>query len=89
MRSGPQPQRVLSRSSFVRFPALVVRRDAYQQAGSFDESVGGFADVDMWRRVFGVGYAQAAIPTIYPQPHDIPMDMVVTEDGVVRPEGAQ
>lgn len=42
-------------------------------------------------RLFGVGYAQAAISTIYPQPHDIPMGMVVTEDGVVhpapRPEG--
>lgn len=22
-------------------------------------------------RVFGIGYKQAAIPTIYPQPHDI------------------
>ncbi|MGF1621820.1 MAG: 5-formyltetrahydrofolate cyclo-ligase [Rhodomicrobiaceae bacterium] len=33
-------------------------------------------------RFLGVGYAQAAIPTIYPQPHDIPMDMVVTENGI-------
>jgi 5-formyltetrahydrofolate cyclo-ligase len=37
-------------------------------------------------RVFGVGYKQAAIPTIYPQPHDIPMDMIVTEDAIVAPE---
>lgn len=37
-------------------------------------------------RVFGVGYKQAAIPTIYPQPHDIPMDIVVTEDGIAAPE---
>ena len=34
-------------------------------------------------RLFGVGYAQAGIPTIYPQPHDIPMDAIVTEDGIV------
>ena len=27
----------------------------------------------------GVGYALQAIPTIYPQPHDIPMDRIVTE----------
>lgn len=27
----------------------------------------------------GVGYAQSRIPTIYPQPHDIPMDVVVTD----------
>lgn len=27
----------------------------------------------------GVGYAQSRIPTIYPQRHDIPMDLVVTD----------
>jgi 5,10-methenyltetrahydrofolate synthetase len=27
----------------------------------------------------GVGYAQTRIPTIYPQSHDIPMDVVVTD----------
>ena len=36
-------------------------------------------------RFLGVGYGQAAIATIYPQPHDIPMDLVVTEGGVVAP----
>jgi 5,10-methenyltetrahydrofolate synthetase len=35
-------------------------------------------------RVVGVGYAQAAIATIHPQPHDIPMHVVVTEQGVLR-----
>lgn len=29
--------------------------------------------------VIGVGYRLQAIPTIYPQPHDIPMDRIVTE----------
>jgi 5-formyltetrahydrofolate cyclo-ligase len=32
-------------------------------------------------RAIGVGYEVAAIPTIHPQPHDIPMDAVVTESG--------
>lgn len=36
--------------------------------------------------VFGVGFTLAAIPTIHRQWHDIPMDAVVTEDGVVTPE---
>ena len=27
----------------------------------------------------GVGYDDAEIATIYPQPHDIPMDFIVTE----------
>jgi 5,10-methenyltetrahydrofolate synthetase len=29
--------------------------------------------------VIGVGYDMQKIPTIYPQPHDIPMDRIVTE----------
>ena len=32
--------------------------------------------------VIGVGHSGAAIPTIYPQPHDIAMDLIVTERGV-------
>lgn len=47
---------------------------------------GGFYDrtlAAMPRRprfVVGVGYALQRIPTIYPQPHDIPMDVVLTEE---------
>ena len=33
-------------------------------------------------RIIGVGYDQAAIPTIFPQVHDIPMDMIVTESAL-------
>ncbi len=32
----------------------------------------------------GVGYAEAELPTIHPQPHDQRLDAVVTEDGVRR-----
>jgi 5-formyltetrahydrofolate cyclo-ligase len=32
-------------------------------------------------RVVGVGFAEARIATIFPQPHDVPMDIVVTERG--------
>lgn len=39
--------------------------------------------------VVGVGYARAAIPTIYPQPHDIPMDLIVTEDGTAARRAAE
>jgi 5,10-methenyltetrahydrofolate synthetase len=50
---------------------------------------GGYFDrtlAAMSRRplVIGVGYAQAALPTIHPQPHDIRMDMLVTEEGVIK-----
>lgn len=33
----------------------------------------------------GVGFASARLATIYPQPHDIPLDLIVTEDGIVTP----
>jgi len=34
----------------------------------------------------GVGYELGRLPTIYPQPHDIPMDVIVTEAGMTRTE---
>jgi 5,10-methenyltetrahydrofolate synthetase len=48
--------------------------------GSFDRTL---AATQRKPRVFGVGYAQAAIATIYPRPDDIPMDAIVTEAGVL------
>jgi 5,10-methenyltetrahydrofolate synthetase len=32
---------------------------------------------------FGVGYALAALPTIHPLPHDVPLDAIVTPEGTV------
>jgi 5-formyltetrahydrofolate cyclo-ligase len=32
----------------------------------------------------GIGYELGRLQTIYPQPHDIPMDAIVTESGVLR-----
>jgi len=45
---------------------------------------GGFFDrtlAAMTRKVpaIGVGYAESAVATIHPQPHDIPMDVIVTD----------
>lgn len=37
------------------------------------------------RRVIGVGYEFAALATIYPLSHDVPMDAIVTESRVWRP----
>jgi 5-formyltetrahydrofolate cyclo-ligase len=52
---------------------------------------GGFFDrtlASMARRprVIGVAYELQYLPTIHPQPHDIPMDFLVTERGVHRRE---
>lgn len=46
---------------------------------------GGFFDrtlAAMPRRplAIGIGYARSRLPTIHPQPHDIPMDVIVTDE---------
>jgi 5,10-methenyltetrahydrofolate synthetase len=33
----------------------------------------------------GIGYAMSRLATIHPQPHDIPMDRILTEDGWLEP----
>ena len=47
--------------------------------GYFDRTL---AKMPENRRVFGVGYSIAEVATIFPQPHDVPMDAIVTESGV-------
>jgi 5,10-methenyltetrahydrofolate synthetase len=49
--------------------------------GYFDRTLAAMAAKP---RVFGVGYALAAVATIYPQPHDIPMDAIVTQTGTLQ-----
>jgi 5,10-methenyltetrahydrofolate synthetase len=51
---------------------------------------GGFYDATLAARVprpqaLGVAYASAALPTIFPQPHDVPLDAIVTPEAVHRP----
>ena len=55
-------------------------------AGFFDRTL---ASLEKRPIVIGISYEQARLPTIYPQPWDIPVDYVVTERGVYRrdPEG--
>lgn len=55
-------RRVLSHSSFVRFPAIVVGADAYAAVGPFDASVGGATDLDMWSRLFA-RYGVRCVPS--------------------------
>jgi 5-formyltetrahydrofolate cyclo-ligase len=49
--------------------------------GYFDRTL---AALDPRPLAIGVGFALQAIETIHPQPFDIPMDLLVTEAGVVR-----
>jgi 5-formyltetrahydrofolate cyclo-ligase len=51
--------------------------------GFFDRTL---AALPQRPRVIGLAYELQYLPTIYPQPHDIPVDFVVTERGVHRRE---
>ena len=50
--------------------------------GYFDRTLADFRHSPL---VVGVGYAHAQIPTIHPQPHDIPMDRIVTDLATLAP----
>jgi 5-formyltetrahydrofolate cyclo-ligase len=54
--------------------------------GFFDRTL---AAMPQRPRVIGLGYELQYLPTIHPQPHDIPLDFIVTERGVHRREGDQ
>lgn len=56
--------------------------------GYYDRTIEAFGRRPL---AIGVGFSLAAMPTIHPQPHDIPMDMVVTENAMrqVTPRGLE
>lgn len=47
--------------------------------GYFDRTLAALSPRPL---AIGIGLAAARVPTIYPQPHDIPLDLIVTEDGL-------
>jgi len=54
--------------------------------GYFDRTLAALAKRPA---VIGIAFEFAAIPTIHPQPYDIPMDFVVTERGLYRRDQAE
>jgi 5-formyltetrahydrofolate cyclo-ligase len=64
--------------SVVLAPVVGFDKDCFRLGyggGFFDRTLARFTVKPL---VIGVGYPGALIPTIFPQPHDIPMDWVVT-----------
>ena len=45
-------KQVLTNSSFVRFPGIVIRKVIFDSVGYFDETVGETADIHQWVRIF-------------------------------------
>jgi 5,10-methenyltetrahydrofolate synthetase len=66
--------------------AAIVPMNGYDDQGYRLGYGGGYFDrtlaADRCALVIGVSYEMLKLPTIYPQPHDIPMDFVVTERGI-------
>lgn len=54
---------VLTDSSFIRFPGMVLKKEVFQTVGYFDDTIGGIADIQMWVRVCQK-YGLLRIPTI-------------------------
>jgi 5-formyltetrahydrofolate cyclo-ligase len=48
--------------------------------GFFDRTLAKFGEA---AEAIGIGYSMFRLPTIHPQPHDVPMATVVTEAGIV------
>jgi len=51
--------------------------------GYFDRTLAAFTPRPL---AIGIGLNTARIATIFPQPHDIPMQAIVTEIGIANPE---
>ncbi|MDJ0649504.1 MAG: glycosyltransferase [Xenococcaceae cyanobacterium MO_188.B19] len=53
--------KVLSNSSFIRFPGIVICRDVFEQVGYFNTKIGEIADLDMWIRLLS-NYGLLCLP---------------------------
>jgi 5-formyltetrahydrofolate cyclo-ligase len=54
--------------------------------GFFDRTLAKFGTES---EAIGIGYSMFRLPTIHPQPHDLPMATIVTERGAMAPEGVK
>ena len=99
--AGPDPEqaRDVARWRRAERRRLAGLRDALGQAGRADvsERIGRHLSCVLEARgvgpgprpmVIGIALSAARLPTIYPQPHDIPLDLIVTEAGVSAEKAA-
>jgi len=73
------------RPEIVLAPVVGFDRAAYRLGyggGFFDRTL---PTLGQSVRTLGVGYSQTEVPTVHPQPYDIPMSAIVTESGIIQP----
>jgi 5,10-methenyltetrahydrofolate synthetase len=58
-------------------------------AGCFDRTIAALAAAGQRPTLIGLGFEYLRCRTIHPQPHDAPLDWLITEAGVFRREGAK
>ena len=79
----PKPDAEVVAPDVVIAPLVGFDRDCYRLGyggGFFDRTL---TAMQSKTRVFAVGYDQTELETIFPQPHDVPMDVIVTESRVI------
>lgn len=78
----PPPDAEILNPNFVLAPCLGWDRSCFRLGwggGYFDRTLTVLAPRPA---TIGIALSAAHLPSIYPQPHDIPLDMILTEDGV-------
>jgi 5-formyltetrahydrofolate cyclo-ligase len=83
----PPPESVEVAPDIVLAPLVGWDRQAYRLGyggGYFDRTLAAMAPRPA---SIGVGYASSLVSTIFPQPHDIPLDFILTERGVEVADG--
>jgi len=91
MRRGFWNIPVPAAGAAVRPDALIIPLVGFDAAGFRLGYGGGYYDRTLAELTprplrIGLGYADAEIPSIQPQPHDVPMSAIVTDEGVRRIE---
>lgn len=79
----PPPEAQMLRPEIALAPCLGWSEGCYRLGwggGYFDRTLAALAPRPL---VIGVGLAAARLATIFPQPHDIPLDAILTEQGVL------
>jgi len=83
----PPPRAELLTPDIIIVPVVGYDEACYRLGyggGYYDRTLAAFRAKP---RFLGVGYALSRLATIHPQPHDVPLDLVITEEGVTEPPG--
>lgn len=78
----PPPEAGVLTPDVALAPLVGWHRDGYRLGyggGYFDRTLAHLSPCPV---AIGIGLQAAELATIYPQPHDVPLDAIVTEDGV-------